>query len=295
MTHSRKLSASLSLATLATLGLAVSGHAQLTPISLSGYNLAGIANGAPTTGAGIPAALLASTGPGTVNGGTLDSQYVYYAEGFDSTTPTSGLPVGTSFLSAATNTLGKTVTFSIMPASMSTPTPNVLDVYSGLTSATLSLTTPGKYSTLSFLENGYNGSQTVTYTLNYTTGSAVTGTFTAGDNFGGTNPAFYVNGRIGVTTATGGNYETFTSVSAGGAVGNPRLYEIDVTGVDTTRTLSSVTFTDTALSGTTNGSGFGIFGVSGLAVAPEPSEYAGLLLGGLGLLGLVARKRRVNA
>jgi hypothetical protein len=32
-----------------------------------------------------------------------------------------------------------------------------------------------------------------------------------------------------------------------------------------------------------------------LAAAPEPAETAAMLVGGLGLLGLIARKRRINA
>jgi hypothetical protein len=158
-----------------------------------------------------------------------------------------------------------------------------------VTSDTLVLATPAKYSGLSFLSaatnaNGTLGS-TLSYTVNYVgTTTTTTGTFSAKDWGGSSGDAF----AYGYSPVAGEIVQT-TPVTSG-----RYMFETDVTGLSTAFPVASITFTDT----NDNASGAavaGVFAVSGIAVAPEPGETAAMLMGGLTLLGLIARKRRVHA
>jgi hypothetical protein len=102
-----------------------------------------------------------------------------------------------------------------------------------------------------------------------------------------------ISGGVGSTNAGGGNFVptaaatvTFaTAASAGGFFASPvPFYNVALTAF--TNTLSEVTF---------NGSGFTITqgggSVNFASPVPEPDTYA-LMLGGLGVLGFLARRRR---
>jgi hypothetical protein len=241
--------------------LAGSAPAQRTPLALTGFNYDGIADG---------------TSASSSTTGTLDSIYDYFTMGFDAAVPSAGLPTAI-FTSAA----DATTTFQFAPAKGN----NLLWLQqhgSGATSGTLTLVTPEEFSSLAFLETGFNGSQPTGYSLNFSTGSPTTGSFTASDNFN--NTGFAIDGFGRVSRSDG----VFDSVGTT----NPRIYQITVTlsSADEARTLDSITFTNNETSGTAFHD-VGIFGVSGAVVAaPEPVTMLAL---GVGVLAL-ARKRRRN-
>lgn len=284
------------LATLATLGLAASAYAQSTPLSLTGYNQAGIATGANDgSAASVQAAVTASTT------GPLDSQYVFYTPGFDAAAPTTGLPAGTTFVSAS----NPAVTFAVQAASptgASGLNNNVLllsNSNSGVpptSSATLTLASPASYSSLSFLVFAGHGDHNLTYSLNFDSGPATTPpTVIAPDGFD-SKPAYAysIAGRVGVGGTSGAS--GFANVGVSGSA--PYLFEDDVTlsAADAGRTLTSITFSDPQFTGNTSqGKTIGIFGVSGVpgvAATPEPSQLAALGLGALGLGALAFKSRR---
>ena len=240
--------------------LAVFGVAGNTPLALTGFNFDGIADGAGT-----------AAGSTT---GTLDSLYDYFTLGWDAAAPSAGLPTA-SFVSAA----NASTTF-LLAAPQGDNLLWLQQSGSGATSGSLSLSTPGAFTTLAFLVTGFNGSQPTGYSLNFAAGSPTLGSFSSLDNFN--NAGYAIDGFGRVSRGDG----VFDSV--GGT--NPRLYEIDMTlsAADQLRTLDSVTFTNNETSGTSFHD-VGVFGISGAVAAPEPASLCAL---GLGLAALARRKQR---
>jgi len=240
-------------------------NAQRTPISLTGYNFDGIANGADSSLAGVQSSTT----------GTLDSIYDYFTLGFDPAAPTVGLPTA-SFVSAA----DATTTFLL-----ANPAGNNLLLLqqfgSGATTGTLTLATGHAYTSLALLVTGFNGNQPGGYTLNFSSGPSTAGTFTASDNFNVAGYAINGFGRVSRISANGFDL-------AGGV--NPRLYQITVTlsGADAARTLTSIGFSNNETSGTPSHN-IGVFGVSGAAAVPEPASLIAL---GIGAAALARRRRR---
>lgn len=269
---------SLAIAVLALLGLGTSAaRAQNeNPISLSGYNQDVIADGANGNPNGNPPT--SNTEASTTT--TLDGFFNFYTPGFNSGNPTRGLASG-NFTSAANSA----VTFTVQPAAGN----NALLLSAG-TSGTLTVTGSSAYSKLAFLVVGFNGSQPGSYTLNFAGGASATGTFTAPDNF--ENPGFAIAG-FGRVRAGNDSFDEAVPAT------DPRLYEVDValTSADAALPLSSITFNNLNSITNPNDPNIAVFGVSGLAAAPEPSQAAALGLGVLGLsaLLLVARRRKANA
>ena len=182
-----------------------------------------------------------------------------------------GLPTGTVFPSMADST----TSYALRPAGGN----NAIKLTSLAPSATFSLTTPGKYSSLSFLATGTNNPHTFTPTVSYTDGTSATlGTLTAPDNFGGSDTAIFAKGRVQITV---NNLELVDD--------NPRLYQVDAGAISSTKTIASISLTGNGLTGggTANAGNVVIFGISGTAV-PEPASLGLLGLGGLTLL----RRRR---
>ena len=249
------------------LGVAAPVFAAQTPIIGSGFNADVIAD------VGDNSAPVAS-----ISAGGVDGQFAYPQMGYTGLTQSGtgtapfGLPTGTVFTSQSDST----TSYSLQPAGGN----NAIKLTSLAPSATYSLSTPAKYSTLSFLATGTNGTRTFTPTVSYTDGTSTTlGTLTAPDNFNvNTNIAIFVQGRVQISN----NDLQRTN-------NNPRLYQIDAGAISSTKTLASISLTGTGLAGggTANAQNVVIFGISGTAV-PEPASLGLLGLGGLTLL----RRRR---
>ena len=268
----------------AALATATSARAAttLTPISGTGYNVAAIANATtPVSGSntsGLASAIATSTN------GTLDGYYVFYARGFDADATGTGLPAGGALISA-TNPVA---TFAIQAASKTSAVNDVLLVTASSPAAgvTFTLASTATYSNVSFLVSGFNGDQSATYTLNYANGTTAAGTFTAPDNFDSSPAAaFTVAGRLRTSDNSEGVADQFADVGTS----NPRLFEVDLTGLSTLSTLKSITFGGALVST----EAYAVFGVSGFGTSavPEPSTWA-MLAAGAGLLGGVVFRRR---
>ncbi len=252
------------------LGVAAPVFAAQTPIIGSGFNADVIADVGDN-----------STPVASITAGGVDGQFAYVQKGFTGLTQSGtgtapyGLPTGTVFTSMSDSA----TSYSLRPAGGN----NAIKLTSLAPSATFSLTTPGKYSTLSFLATGTNGAHTFTPTVSYTDGTSTTlGTLTAPDNFNvNTNIAIFAQGRVQISN----NDLQRTN-------NNPRLYQIDAGGISSTKTVASISLTGTGLAGggTANAQNAIIFGISGTAIAavPEPASLGLLGLGGLTLL----RRRR---
>ena len=242
------------------LGFASTGFAVQTPIIGSGYNADVIADAGDTS---VPVS--------SVSAGGIDSQFAYYQDGFVPTAPTSGIPTG----GVVTSESDANTRFSIRPAGGN----NVVFLTNASPSQTFSLTSPTPYSSLSFAATATNGGHAFNYTFSYADGtSSATASLTAPDNFGGNPIAITVGGRVDI--ATGG---------ANSGDVNPRIYQLNATGIDSSKSLASISLTATDLGGAgTLRENIAFFGFSGTAV-PEPASLGLLGLGGLGLIG---RRRR---
>ena len=261
------LSISRTLAAVALgVGLASSAFAAQIPIIGSGFNADVIADVGDTS---APVSSISAFG--------VDGQFAYVEQGYTglsqsgASTPPSGLPTGTVFTSLSDST----TSFELRPAGGD----NAIKLTSASPSATFALTTPGKYSSLSFLVTGTNGPHTFTPTITYTDGTSTTlGTLTAPDNFNvSTNIAIYAKGRVQISN----NNLQLTD-------DNPRLYQLDTGAISSAKTIASISLaggSDLANANTINEANAVIFGISGTSVAvPEPASLGLLGLGGLTLL-----------
>jgi hypothetical protein len=224
-----------------TIGLALSGvavHAQFAPITLTpeSYNHDIIVE---KTAMGLPAP--ASTA--SLDGGTNNTGFTFYEQGFNVDNPTTGVPVaGSTFTS-------ETLADHSYTMAASYTAPNAILVNTNqITTATYTLTTPTALSGISFLGSGGSGAPTLTWTVTHADNTTETGTFVVPDWFGGANQALTANGRVNAVS------RAFDNVNNN----NPRLYSIDITLANTT---SPVTKIDLAHN-TGNGNAV-IFAVSG--------------------------------
>ena len=220
------------------------------PLTVTGFNQDVIANGTFTNAASVS---------GSTTAGLDNISSVFYQKGFNGSSTTTGLTTETNFTSAS----NANTTFRLQSA-----TANNTLLLGASTSASLTLSTAGRYNTLAFLVTGFEGSVASSYTLNFSDGTTLLGTFTAADNFATATAAATAGfGRVGRTSGT-----------FSGDASTPRLFEVDVTlpAANAAKVLQGITFANTA----TNGN-LAVFGVSGTAV-PEPATW---LAGGLLCLG----------
>jgi hypothetical protein len=208
----------------------------------------------------------------SMDGGTAKTGNTWYEQGRNAAAPTTGLP----HAGVATSTADVTASFLLAPYNAN----HALLLDSGITSGTLTLAAPAKYSALSLLTGSGNGSGTLRLTLQFTDTAppiTIAAPVTSPDWFNATPVAINANGRVVATTGV------FANVSSG----NPRLYQENVTlpAEAAGRELSAVNISWTGSGANTHSA---IFALSGTLV-PEP--------GAIGLLGLAAvaaltRRRR---
>lgn len=231
--------------------------ATINPIAVSGFNQKMIISNA----AG-PSVITA-----TMDGGTNKDGDTFYENGVNANATAAGVPrAGVVFGSENDSNH----TFVLEPNGASANDAVLLDT--GHTTGTLTLTTPGRYSLLSFLVAGANGGGDIGFTVHFADGSSQTGTIPGNDWFGNSNIAVDANGRTDVTLTD------FNSENSG----NPRIYQDDLT---LNNLASNVTGVDFTFSGPNRAA---VFGLSGQAV-PEPTAL-GLL--SVGLLAAFTRRRR---
>ena len=182
----------------------------------------------------------------SMDAGLGNSAKSWYERGYNTASPTTGLPVaGSTF----THQNASDHQYRMAPSYRAS---NAVLLDSTLTNATFTLSTPAAFAKLSFLESGGNQGVTFTYRVHHQDGSSESGSGTIPDWFGGTSPAWTANGRLDV-----GSF-AFNNVNNN----NPRLYSLDVT---LTNQASPVASLDLAYA---SGSGHGvIFALSGSAGA----------------------------
>jgi hypothetical protein len=266
---------------------------QVSNFAYSPASTAAAASPTPIAITGLTSDVIKGTASDSTNSAfDAPNNYALYAAAADATnglpnngTITSATGSGTTFqLGSYTGNnallLSNTPTITINSGSGTNPATGGT-TYSYSQYGTITLVTAAKYSTISLLTASTNGTATLNITFNYVGGGTATATLLTKDWYTTTGSTATSMGRV---NASSGTFDT-------GGTGGPHLYESLFT-VDPTQTLSSISFAESATGTNTVA---GIFAVSGIAAAPEPGEIAGMLMGGLGLLGLAARKRRLNA
>lgn len=223
-------------------------HAQFAPVALSpeSYNQDIIVEKAAL---GLPAPATTAS----MDGGTNNTGFTYYEQGFNVDNPTTGLPTaGSTFTSESLADHSYT-----MAANYAAPNAILINT-NQVRSATYTLTTPTALSAISFLGAGGSGAPTLTWTVTHADNTTETGTIVIGDWFGGANQAVTANGRVNAVS------RAFDNVNNN----NPRLYSIDITLANTT---SPVTKIDLAhLTGNGNAAIFAVSGSTGAEFANLP-------------------------
>jgi hypothetical protein len=283
----------MAVSALVTVGARPAAADIASPITFTGWNADVVTDANPAT------RFAQQFDFGSITGG-LSS---FYEKGitFNGVTLNNGLPSGTNITSLINNTVTGTPTvFSLLPANGN----NVLRTSLGLgvPSATLTLATPGQYSSLAVLAStgAAFGPGSGTLTLHFSTGpDAGPFSYDAPDwnivvandpthlafgpvdrnddiNFNGAPPG---TGFLPEMNSQFGLFETDLNLAA--------------LGLDT-RTLTSITFTPASNAPNPNGI-TGVFAVSGVAVAaavPEPGTLALLSVGTLSLISYSWRRKR---
>jgi hypothetical protein len=178
----------------------------------------------------------------TMDNGAGNTGFTWYEIGYDQADPSTGIPQhGTTFTSESAGDHS----FAMAPSYL---TNDAVLIDSGVSSATLTLTSPSAYSALSFLVSSGNGSVTINYVVHHADGSTDTGNFSSQDWFSGGGQAYTANGRVSIPDLG------LDSVNNG----FPKLYSADIT-----LTHASSAVTNVVLTYGSGGGHAGIFAVSG--------------------------------
>jgi hypothetical protein len=217
----------------------------------------------------------------TMDGGTSLIGNTYIQKGFNPSAPQNGLTSGVqaSLADPSTQLLLQPFTSN-----------DVLMVNSSnLPSGTLTLTTPAKYSALTFFAATGSGNETLNYTLHFANGSTNSGTFGA--------PDWFFNGPIAVSSNPTGNGDArYFYLPPGGffngpdVKGYPAIYQLNIGAIPSSSALTSID-----LSYASGGANTAIWGVSGTAVTPEPASLTLLGSCAVSLLGYAGMRRRKKA
>jgi predicted alpha-1,6-mannanase (GH76 family) len=232
------------IATLCATGTARAGFAPI-PLSAGSFNESMI----------VPASSPAPVIPGgyttaSMDAGLANTGTSWYEQSYNTSAPTTGLPHPGAILTSQSLPNHSYVMAPSYTAN------NAVMLDSTLTNATLVLASPAAYGGLSLLESGGNNGVSFTYTVHHQNGAVDSGSASIPDWYNGSNPAWTANGRVDVQAFT------FSSVNGN----DPRLYSLDLTLVNSSSPVTSITFT--YLSGTGHGAILAVSGLHGAACTP---------------------------
>ncbi len=223
-------------------GLApIRSDAQLTPVTVTGFNQNPIAHG---TGSNP------STVTSTAFDGIAATNYVFYTVQFQGAN--SGTITGGGLPNSGAITNGSD-TWQLQPYTGNTCL--FFPPQSAVSTQTFTLTSPGSYSKIALLTSAGNGPTSVNVTLYFTGGTNTNyGAFSVLDWFSGTPYVIDNLGRVERET-------TITGFS--GIPGNPCIYQITISlnTADQSKTISSIGITDNS---TNNTATVGFFALDGL-------------------------------
>jgi hypothetical protein len=169
----------------------------------------------------------------TMDGGTNNNGSTFYENGYNNVNqPWTGLPVHGSTFTAISNT---THQFT-MPSDYTVNNAVLIGNYAGYTTGTLTLTAPTALTNISILASAGNGPVTNTFTIHYAGGGTQPGTMYVDDWTGGTNIAWFNNGRVNMDNGTLASL-AYTNGT------NRRLFFYDTSLSDTVDNVTSIDFT----------------------------------------------------
>lgn len=193
-----------------------------TPVTIGGFNRDVVVEvGVPVTGSLYNCNVIMDSGATNITANT------WYEAGFNTGSPTTGLPAHGSSISGGS----PTHTFTMPPTYVGNCVLYV-GAYEGYTAGTLNLTTPAAYTRLSFLGAAGNGPVVANVTVHFADSSTETYSVSIADWFNGDAAFYTVGGRF--------NPQTLGFDSVGSA--NPRLRINDITLANTTSPVTSIDF-----------------------------------------------------
>jgi hypothetical protein len=188
----------------------------------------------------------------TMDGGTNNTGRTFYEIGYNTASPTTGLPAaGSTFVhqTFADHSYTLAPSYTAPNALLITPPTGFV------TNGTFTLTVPAPYSSLSVLADGGNGGVVVNYIVHFADATTETGTISITDWFNVANPAWTASGRFNNNNATFDNVGTT----------NPRLHSYDIPLANTLGLVTSIDFTYRSGTGRD-----GIYALSGSVLAGGP-------------------------